>query len=113
MCKNDVNHRRVRLRRLPQEQGEASAHHLHGGAAAGATGQLPAGLQPGRSGPGAHRAGHRPQQAGDAGVVPEQPRQAEEAPAHGQGEAEPMLVYPGQVYAVGNMCFYRDTTYLE
>ena len=90
MCKNDVNHRRVRLRRLPQEQGEAGAHHLHGGAASGTTSQLPVGLEPGWPGPGADRAGHRAEQAGDAGVVPEQPRQAEEAPAHRQGEAEPM-----------------------
>lgn len=96
MCKNDVNHRRVRLRRLPQEQGEAGADDLHGGAAAGVAGQLPAGLQPGRSGPGAHRAGHRPQQAGDAGVVPEQPRAPEEASTHREGQAEPTLVCPGR-----------------
>lgn len=87
-----VNGRRVRLGRLPQEQGEARAHDLHGGAAAGAAGQLPAGLEPRRAGPRAHRASHRPQQARHAGLVPEQPRQAEEAPAHGERKAEPMLV---------------------
>lgn len=85
----------MRLRRLPQEQGEARAHDLHGGAASGAAGELPARLQPRRPGPGADRAGHRPQQEGDAGLVPEQPRTAEEAPAHRQGQAKPMLVYPG------------------
>lgn len=102
-----MNHRRVRLRRLPQEQGEASAHDLHGGAAAGTAGELPARLQPRRSRSGAHRPGHRPQQACDAGVVPEQPRQTEEAPAHGQGQAEPMLVYQDEL-CIGDMCFYFD-----
>lgn len=61
----------MRLRRLPQEQGEARAHHIHGGTAASAPGELSAGLEPRRSGPGADRTGHRAQQAGHAGLVPE------------------------------------------
>lgn len=82
----------VRLGGLPQEQGEEGPHDLHGGTAAGAPGQLPAGLEPGRAGPGAHRAGHGAQQARDPGVVPEQQGAAEEAPAHWEGETEPTLV---------------------
>lgn len=87
--KSSIFCRRLRLRGLPQEQSEARAYHLHRGAAAGPPGELPAGLQPRRARPGADRPGHGAQQAGDAGLVPEQPSSAEEAPAHWKREAEP------------------------
>lgn len=85
-CDKVSHSRRLRGGGLPQEQGEARAHHLHGGAATGAAGQLPTGLQPWRAGPGADRAGHGPQQAGHAGLVPELQGEAEEAPAHWKDE---------------------------
>ena len=50
--------RRRGLRELPQEQGKESPDDVHRGAAAGVAGQLPAGLEPGRTRSGAHRADH-------------------------------------------------------
>jgi len=78
--------RRRGLRELPQEQGKESPDDIHRGAAAGVTGQLPAGLEPRRTRSGAHRADHGSQQEGDAGLVPELAGKTEEAPPHRQNE---------------------------
>lgn len=53
--------RRLRCGRIPQEQSETGADDVHRRAAAGAAGQLPAGLESGRPGPGADRPDHRTQ----------------------------------------------------
>lgn len=79
--------RRRRLGKLPQqEQSEAGADHIHRGATPGPPGQLPAGLQPGRTGPGADSADHRTQQASHSSMVPEQQSTSEETPQHWQDQ---------------------------
>jgi len=50
--------RRWGLWKLPQEQGKKSTDNVHRGAASGTAGELPAGLESRRAGPGAHRADH-------------------------------------------------------
>lgn len=78
----------MRFRGLSQEQSKASAHDVHRGTAASAAGELPAGFEPWRARPGAHRTGHGPEQAGHASLVPELQSTPEETPAHGERETE-------------------------